>query len=113
VLWTLRFASARYDSGIGLELYVVTIVLLGGVSIFGGRGTILGVVLAVAVLGTLQTALTQDLMPAQDQNIVVGGLLLASVIVPNAREIFRRARTRVRSWEARRRRVPAAQAEGQ
>ena len=42
VLWTLRFASARYDSGIGLELYVVTIVLLGGVSIFGGRGTIAG-----------------------------------------------------------------------
>ena len=40
ILWTLRFASARYDSGIGLELYVVTIVLLGGVSIFGGRGTI-------------------------------------------------------------------------
>ncbi len=44
-----------------------------------------GVVLAVAVLGSLQTALTADLMPAQDQNIVVGALLLASVIVPNAR----------------------------
>ena len=48
ILWTLRFASARYDAGIGLELFVVTIVLLGGVSIFGGRGTIIGVVLAVA-----------------------------------------------------------------
>ena len=85
VLWTLRFASARYDSGIGLELFVVTIVLLGGVSIFGGRGTIFGVIIAVAILGCLQTALTADLIPAQDQNIVVGILLLASVIVPNAR----------------------------
>ena len=113
VLWTLRFASARYDSGIGLELYVVTIVLLGGISIFGGRGTILGVVLAVAVLGTLQTALTQDLVPAQDQNIVVGGLLLASVIVPNARDMYRRARARLRSPEARRHRAAAAHAEGQ
>jgi rhamnose transport system permease protein len=112
VLWTLRFASARYDSGIGLELYVVTIVLLGGISIFGGRGTILGVVLAVAVLGTLQTALTQDLVPAQDQNIVVGGLLLASVIVPNARDMVGRARTRLSSWEARRHRAAAAHAEG-
>ena len=112
VLWTLRFASARYDSGIGLELYVVTIVLLGGISIFGGRGTILGVVLAVAVLGTLQTALTADLMPAQDQNIVVGALLLASVIVPNAADIYRRARARLRSAEARRQRAAAAQAEG-
>ena len=47
VLWTLRFASARYDAGTGMELLVVTIVLLGGVSIFGGRGTIAGVVIAV------------------------------------------------------------------
>src|SRR5205085_12407134 len=51
VLWTLRFASARYDAGVGQELLVVTIVLLGGVSIFGGRGTIAGVVVAAAVLG--------------------------------------------------------------
>jgi rhamnose transport system permease protein len=111
VLWTLRFASARYDSGIGVELYVVTIVLLGGVSIFGGRGTILGVVLAVAVLGTLQTALTADLVPAQDQNIVVGALLLASVIVPNAADMVRRARARLHSCEARRHRAKAAAAE--
>lgn len=112
VLWTLRFASARYDSGVGLELYVVTIVLLGGVSIFGGRGTILGVVLAVAVLGTLQTALTADLMPAQDQTIVVGSLLLASVIVPNAADLYRRGRLRLRTMAARRH-AAAAQAESQ
>jgi rhamnose transport system permease protein len=111
VLWTLRFASARYDSGVGMELYVVTIVLLGGISIFGGRGTIAGVVLAVAVLGCLQTALTADLVPAQDQNIVVGALLLASVIIPNAGEIYSRARVRLRSAEARRHRA-AAQAAG-
>jgi rhamnose transport system permease protein len=111
VLWTLRFASARYDSGIGLELFVVTVVLLGGVSIFGGRGTILGVVLAVAVLGTLQTAMTADLIPAQDQNIVVGGLLLASVVVPNLGEIYRRAGGRLRTVAARRQAATAAQEE--
>ncbi len=111
VLWTLRFASARYDSGIGLELFVVTVVLLGGVSIFGGRGTILGVVLAVAVLGTLQTAMTADLIPAQDQNIVVGGLLLASVVVPNLGEIYRRAGARLRTVAARRQAATAAQEE--
>jgi rhamnose transport system permease protein len=108
VLWSLRFASARYDSGVGMELFVVTIVLLGGVSIFGGRGTIAGVVVAAAVLGCLQTALTADLVPAQDQNIVVGGLLLASVIVPNARDLYRRARVRLRSAEARRHAAAAA-----
>jgi rhamnose transport system permease protein len=112
VLWTLRFASARYDSGVGMELFVVTIVLLGGVSIFGGRGTILGVVLATAVLGTLQTALTADLVPAQDQNIVVGALLVASVIVPNSAELYRRTRARLRSAGARRH-AAAVQAEAQ
>jgi rhamnose transport system permease protein len=103
VLWTLRFASARYDSGVGMELFVVTVVLLGGISIFGGRGTIAGVIVAVAVLGCLQTALTADLIPAQDQNIVVGALLIASVIVPNGAELYRRARTRLASAAARRR----------
>ena len=112
VLWTLRFASARYDSGQGLELLVVTAVLLGGISIFGGRGTIVGVVIAVAVLGCLQTAMTQDLVPAQDQNIVVGALLLASVIVPNAADLYRRARARLQSAAARRQ-VAAAQPETQ
>ena len=111
VLWTLRFASARYDSGIGIELFVVTVVLLGGVSIFGGRGTIVGVVLAVAVLGCLQSAMTADLIPAQDQNIVVGGLLLASVIVPNGADMYRRARERLRSAVARRHAAAAAHAE--
>jgi len=112
VLWTLRFASARYDSGVGMELIVVTIVLLGGVSIFGGRGTIFGVVVAAAVLGCLQTALTADLIPAQDQNIVVGTLLIASVIVPNAGDLYRRGRARWQSMAARRH-AAAAQAETQ
>jgi rhamnose transport system permease protein len=112
VLWTLRFASARYDAGVGMELLVVTIVLLGGISIFGGRGTIAGVIVAVAILGTLQTALTADLIPAQDQNIVVGALLIASVIIPNGGEVYRRLRARLRSAEARRQ-AAAAQGEGQ
>jgi rhamnose transport system permease protein len=111
ILWTLRFASARYDSGAGQELLVVTIVLLGGISIFGGRGTILGVVLAVAILGCLQSAMTLDNVSAQDQNIVIGGLLIVSVVVPSAGDLYRRGRLRLRSALARRRRGEVA-AEG-
>jgi rhamnose transport system permease protein len=80
------------------------------VSIFGGRGTIVGVVIAVAILGCLQTALTMALVSAQDQNIVVGILLIASVIVPNLNDMYRRARERLRSAIARRQRA-AQQAE--
>ena len=110
ILWTLRFASARYDSGAGQELLVVTIVLLGGISIFGGRGTIVGVMLAAAILGCLQTSMTLDQISAQNQNIVVGSLLIVSVVVPSAGDLYRRGRLRLRSALARRRRDEAAAA---
>jgi rhamnose transport system permease protein len=96
ILLTLQQASVSYDAGTGLELNVVAIVLFGGVSIFGGRGTIFGVVLSVAIVGSLQMALTQINVSADKQNIVTGVLLLISVIVPNGGDAFRRARDYVR-----------------
>ena len=102
ILFSLRFASARYDAGTGLELNAVLIVLLGGISIFGGRGTMFGLVLATCVIAALQSGLTLHLMSPQDQNVVIGGLLVASVILPNASSIYGRARTRIASAGARR-----------
>jgi rhamnose transport system permease protein len=96
ILFTLEHASVSYDAGTGLELNVVAIVLLGGVSIFGGRGSVLGVVLAVAIVGTLQQAMTQMHVQPEVQNIVLGVLLLISVIIPNGGEAIRRIRDRVR-----------------
>jgi len=96
VFWTLRFASARADNGTGLELAVVAAVLLGGVSIFGGRGALLGVLAAVALLGTLRNVLQLAYVPANTLTIVTGSLLIASVVGPNlagpARERLRRRR---------------------
>jgi rhamnose transport system permease protein len=97
VLFTLKNASVSYDAGTGLELNVVAIVLFGGVSIFGGRGTVVGVVLAVVIVGCLQQILTQINVQPEVQNIVTGLLLLVSVIVPNSREAIRRIRTRSRT----------------
>jgi rhamnose transport system permease protein len=97
ILLTLKNSSVSYDAGTGLELNVVAIVLLGGVSIFGGRGTVVGVVLAVIVVGCLQQVLTQMNVQPEVQNIITGGLLLVSVIVPNGREAVRRIRARVRT----------------
>jgi rhamnose transport system permease protein len=104
ILWTMRFATSRYDAGTGLELNVVAIALLGGVSIFGGRGSILGVVLAASVLACFLEALTLINVSAQIQNIVTGALLLLSVIVPNSGDSVRR----LRAWLARRRGGTAA-----
>jgi len=96
VLLTLKNASVSYDAGTGLELTVVAIVLFGGVSIFGGRGTIIGVVLSVAIVGALQQALTQMNVQPEVQNIVIGALLLISVVVPNSGEAIGRIRDRAR-----------------
>jgi rhamnose transport system permease protein len=96
ILFTLKNASVSYDAGTGLELNVVAIVLFGGVSIFGGRGTVLGVVLSVVIVGCLQQVLTQLNVAPEIQNIVIGVLLLISVVIPNGREALRRIRARTR-----------------
>ena len=103
ILWTLRFASARYDAGAGLELDVITVALLGGISIFGGRGTIFGVVIAAVILGALKQALTLAHVSAQEQSIYVGALLLLSVIVPSGADLYRRARASAQAMANRRR----------
>lgn len=105
VLWTFKLASARYDAGAGLELNVVAIVLFGGVSIFGGRGSIFGVVIAATILGVIQQALTLRNIDAQVRNIVTGVLLLISVVLPNILATFRRLRDQARN----RRHTPAAE----
>jgi len=57
VLWGARFGTVDATNATGLELAVIAAVVVGGVNIFGGSGTILGVVLGAMVLGTLQNAL--------------------------------------------------------
>jgi rhamnose transport system permease protein len=83
VLWTLRYSSARADNGAGLELAVVAAVLLGGVSIFGGKGSLPGVVAGVVLLAALQNALRLEDVSGQALNIVTGALLVLSVLLPN------------------------------
>ncbi|MGH2896914.1 MAG: ABC transporter permease, partial [Solirubrobacteraceae bacterium] len=71
----------------------VTIVLLGGVSIFGGRGSILGVALAAAVYALLRAALLlTSSFNENDFQVVSGGLLILSVLIPNLAAFSRRGR---------------------
>jgi rhamnose transport system permease protein len=92
ILYTFRLSTAVQDNGLGLELSVVAIVLLGGVSIFGGKGTIVGVVLAVFVFAGLQNALFLSNFPERALGIVTGGLLLLSVLIPNISSYVERGR---------------------
>jgi rhamnose transport system permease protein len=90
VLWTFRLATAVQNNGLGLELDVVAIVLLGGVSIFGGKGSLAGVVLAVIAFAGLQNALLLTNFNQEATGIVIGALLLVSVFAPNAAALRRR-----------------------
>jgi rhamnose transport system permease protein len=92
ILWTFRLATAVQNNGLGLELDVIAIVLLAGVSIFGGKGTIGGVVLAVLAFAGLQNALLLTNFNQEATGIVTGALLLASVFVPNAASFATRLR---------------------
>jgi rhamnose transport system permease protein len=84
VVISLRNSTAAANVGQGFELTTVAAVVLGGVSIFGGRGTILGVVLALFLLGGIQKALTLDPdISSYWVQIVTGVLLIGSVLGPN------------------------------
>jgi len=83
IYWTLRYSSARSDNAAGLELTVIAAVLLGGVSIFGGKGSIPGVVASVLLIGTINYALRLGRVSDVVLIIVTGTLLIVSVIIPS------------------------------
>jgi rhamnose transport system permease protein len=97
VFWTLRYASARGDNASGLELAIIAAVLLGGVSIFGGKGSIAGAITGVLLISVLQSALRLDGVNSDAISVVTGTLLILSVLAPS-----------VARWVRSRRRVPPA-----
>jgi rhamnose transport system permease protein len=98
VVITLRNSAGAANVGQGYELTAITAVLLGGVSIFGGRGTIVGVVLALCLLGGIQKALLlSESISSYWIQIVTGVLLVGSVLGPNIVRRVVAARRRPRS----------------
>src|ERR671916_1378094 len=87
VIYTSRVYTARGDSGLGLELDVISAVVLGGASIYGGSGTIGGTVLGVLIIATLQNGLILAGVPSTWVVFVLGVLLLVAVFL---NEFFRR-----------------------
>lgn len=96
VIFTARISSSRADNALGFELDVVTVVLLGGINIFGGSGSMVGVILALFVVGGLRNALGLAFVSGDVQNIVVGALLVFSVLGPNIAQRVRDAVSRRR-----------------
>jgi rhamnose transport system permease protein len=84
IVWIGQYGSARGDNADGSILFVVTAVVLGGVDINGGRGTISGVVLALFLLGTIRNGMGLANIGGPTQTVVLGSLLVAGVLRPAA-----------------------------
>jgi rhamnose transport system permease protein len=80
VYFTLLYSNARGDNATGMELSVIAAVLLGGVSIFGGRGALHGVIAGVLLIGTLSSALRLAGVTSDIINVITGVLLVLSVV---------------------------------
>ncbi|MBN9009142.1 MAG: ABC transporter permease, partial [Rhizobiales bacterium] len=92
-LLTARLGSMRSNIAIGWELDIVTMVILGGVSIAGGVGSILGVFLAVLVLGLVRFGMSINHIPGQVVSVYIGALLIAVISIPRIFE-------KLRGWRA-------------
>lgn len=82
VLLTSRIGSTRPNIATGFELEVITLVVLGGVSITGGKGNIFGVVLAIFLLGYLKFGMGLLNISAKVMIITTGALLIIAVLIP-------------------------------
>ncbi|MGV1033832.1 MAG: ABC transporter permease [Microbacteriaceae bacterium] len=80
IYYTLRYGNARGDNATGLELQVIAAVVLGGVSVFGGRGALYGSVAGVLLIGVIASALRLANVTSDVINIITGVLLVLSVV---------------------------------
>src|SRR2546421_8604320 len=94
IVYVAHLGQAKSDAGTGYELMAITAVVLGGASIFGGRGTIMGTVLGLFVIVILQNGLRLSAQPAELSGILTGALLLAPILLDR---LSRRAKVQPRA----------------
>lgn len=80
---TSRMGSTRPNVALGYELDVIAMVVLGGISTAGGKGKMLGAIIAIFLIGYLRYGLGLINIPAQVLMIIIGLLLIIAVMVPN------------------------------
>ena len=96
LLFAARVGAVRGDVANGFELDIITMVLLGGVSIFGGAGTMSGTILAILIVLALRNGMALQNITGHIQTGVLGILLILSVMVPIIRETGSRLMGRAR-----------------
>jgi len=91
IVYVAHLGQARSDAGSGYELDAITAVVLGGASVFGGRGTLAGTLLGLFAISILQNGLHLAALPSELTGVLTGTLLVATIAVDRLR--LRRAAT--------------------
>jgi len=96
IIYVAHLGQARADAGSGYELDAITAVVLGGTSVFGGRGTLGGTLLGLFALAILRNGLRLAALPSELAGVLTGLLLLATIAVDRIRGLERaRARAHI------------------
>jgi rhamnose transport system substrate-binding protein len=85
IIYVAHLGQAKADAGTGYELDAITAVVLGGTSVFGGRGTLLGTLLGLLSLAILQNGLHLAALPSELTGVLTGVLLVATIAVDRLR----------------------------
>ena len=92
LLSATRFSSVPSNAGLGLELKAIAAVIVGGTAITGGRGTLAGTLVGVALLGTIGTALTYAGISPFWEKAIQGAIILGALASDTALDRFERLR---------------------
>jgi rhamnose transport system permease protein len=83
VIFVSRVSTTRSDMGTGIELDAITAVVLGGTSIFGGRGTIIGTVLGLILIQALKNGLSLAGIKSDGTIVLIGAVLILTILLSN------------------------------
>ena len=89
IVYVAHLGQAKSDAGTGFELDAITAVVLGGTSVFGGRGTLWGTVLGLCALSTLQNGLRLAALPSELTGVLTGALLVTTIALDGVRSARR------------------------